>query len=212
MTDFDDATLRPLYELSNALMAETYEHFAEHARTNDELTVFHHDGALAGFQFWRAFGENGTRYVLGGKLRIVPAARRRGLHLAAGLELLRRELAHGQPVVRLSIAALFGFVSIAKSLAHFEFIDGASPHAAILARLAADSDYRFDPVTGLVDVGIRMTDAQVAAYPPAYFETPIARQYIARNPAYRTNGCNLAFAFDADEANLSALARAADRG
>jgi hypothetical protein len=208
--DFDDATLRPLYALSNALMAEPYEHFAHHARTNDELYVFRRDGELVGFQLWRAFGTAEHRYVLGGKLRIDPSARRHGLHLAAGLDVLaaqRRTFPEAR-ISRLSIASLFGFVSIARRLAHFTFVDATAPTelADVIARCAADSHYVFDRASGRVDVGIRMTAAQLEAYPAAYFESELAREYIARNPDYRDNGCYLAFAFEVDRANLAALA------
>jgi hypothetical protein len=205
--DFDDATLRPLYVLSNALMAESYEHFAHHARTNDELYVFRRTGELVGFQLWRAFGDHAQRYVLGGKLRIDPSARRHGLHLTAGLEVLaaqRREFPSAR-ITRLSIASLFGFVSIARRLAHFAFVDGSGEHAGVIARCAAESHYAFDPASGRVEVGIRMTAAQLEAYPAAYFEGELARAYIARNPGYRDNGCYLAFAFEVDDANLAAL-------
>ena len=211
--DFDDATLQPLYVLSNALMAEPYEHFAHHARTNDELYVFRRGDELVGFQLWRAFGDAAQRYVLGGKLRIDPSARRHGLHLSAGLDVLaaQRRAFPAARITRLSIASLFGFVSIARRLAHFAFVDATAPteHVEVIERCAADSHYVFDRASGRVEVGIRMTAAQLEAYPAAYFESELGRAYIVRNPDYRDNGCYLAFAFEVDDANLAALARAA---
>jgi len=207
--NFDEATLRPLYELSNALMAESYEHFAHHARTNDELHVFYRGDELVGFQLWRAFGDATQRYVLGGKLRIDPSARRNGLHLTAGLEVLtaQRRAFPTARITRLSIASLFGFVSIARRLAHFAFVDAAAPAelADVVARCAAESHYAYHRASGRVEVGIRMTAAQLQAYPAAYFESELARAYVARNAGYRENGCYLAFAFEVDEANLAAL-------
>src|SRR5262245_21218645 len=107
-------------------MAESFEHLSWHAATNDELHVFRHSesGELAGFQFWRTLPgiDDGHRVVLGGKLRIHPEARRRGLHLASGLAVLceQRRRFPAARITRLSVASLFGFVSIARRLAHYD--------------------------------------------------------------------------------------------
>lgn len=213
---FDEALLRSLHELAHALMAEPYEHFAVHAHTNDEVHVFRRrsSGELAGFQFWRCIdgSEPGQRIVLGGKLRMQPADRRRGLHLLSNLSVLieQQQAFPRAQIVRLSVASLFGFCSIARRLAHYDFIDAQSPRSGLIGAVdlvTSASRYRFDPETGLVDVGIFMTDEQLSGYPPEYFETPQARQYAQRNPRFRDNGCYLAWAFDADEENLRSLSR-----
>jgi hypothetical protein len=137
----DDATLRPLHAWSTRLMAEGYDHFARHALTNDELHVFRRDGDLVGFQLWRAFTVARTRYVLGGKLRVDPSARSNGLHHASNLAVLRAQrAAHADlPLVRLSIASLFGFVSLARAMPRYQFVDAATEPviAAVFERVAA---------------------------------------------------------------------------
>jgi hypothetical protein len=214
---FDDLTLTPLYELANTLMRESYAHFALHARTNDELYVFRRKrtNELVGFQFWRVIpGRSATeRFVLGGKLRVRAEARRHGLHLAAGL-LVLLEQAHRFPsaqISRLSIASLFGFVSITRRLSHYAFVDAAASPEWIDAidQVARDSHYRFDARSGQVEVGIHMTPAQLEGYPAAFFDSAAARAYIARNPDFRSNGRYLAFGFTLDRQNLTALARGA---
>jgi hypothetical protein len=207
---FDDAVLRPLHAWSTRLLAESYDHFARHAVTNDELHVFRRGGELCGFQFWRAFDSGGVRYVLGGKLRVDPAARRRGLHHASALAILRAQ--HGgdpdRAVVRLSIASLFGFVSLARAMPHYRFVDAAAEPAlcAVFARVSAESGYAFDATTGLVDVGIAIPDDQLAQLAASYLALPEAVAYVARNPVFARNRCFVAVVFDVDAVNLAGLA------
>jgi hypothetical protein len=215
--DFDDALLRPLHALASLLMAEPYEHFATHASTNDELHVFRRldTGVIEGFQFWRCLPGTTARdrIVLGGKLRVRPSARRLGLHLCSGLAVLldQQRRFPAASITRLSVASLFGFVSIVRRLARYEFIDASSRAdlIPIVADVTRASHYAFDPSTGQVEVGIFMTAEQLATYPAAYFESAPARAYIAKNPDFRSNGRYLAFAFDVDRANVDALAQGA---
>lgn len=213
--ELSEGLLAPLYELSQAFMAEPYEHFVHHATTNDELHVFRRRSAeLVGFQFWRSFaGHAGERFVLGGKLRIVPEARRHGLHLASGLSILLAERRRfpGSAITRLGVASLFGFVSILRRVARYDFVARASRPdlIGVLDEVTRASNYHFDASTGLVRVGIFVTAEQLARYPVAFFESPLARAYIAKNPDFRTNGCYLAFGFDVDRENLTALAEGA---
>ncbi len=210
---FTDALLAPLYQLSNAFMAEPFEHFLHHARTNDQLHIFRRvAGQLVGFQLWRAFAGRsaGERFVLGGKLRILPEARRQGLHLASGLSVLlsERQRFPEAAITRLGVASLFGFVSIVRRVARYDFVNEASRPDLIdvIGEVTHASRYTFDASTGLVRVGIFITPEQLLRYPPSYFESPAARAYCARNPAFRTNGSYLAFAFEVDRENLAALA------
>ncbi|WP_437614236.1 hypothetical protein WMF20_14915 [Sorangium sp. So ce834] len=95
--DFDDQRLRELHALSNALMAERFEHFCVHARTDDVVHVFRRadTGAIVGFQFWKTapLGLPRSRAIVGGKLRIPPDFRTRGLHLSSGLLSMTRAVA-----------------------------------------------------------------------------------------------------------------------
>ncbi len=209
----DDETMRSLHALANAMAAEPLEHFARHAADNDVLYVYRApSGDLAGFQFYKTFGDDdGVRYVRGGKLRIRPESRRKGLHIASGLHVLRREreLHPGARVRRLAVVNPFGFFSLIRRVAHYEFIgpgENEDLHA-IVARECTLSDYRFDPQTGLCHVGIIPSKSLVESYPASFWSSELVQTYMARNPGYRENGTNLALVFDADEDNLAALER-----
>ena len=211
----DQAALNELHGLANALMSESASHFEHHARSNDVVHCFRDpNGALLGFQFWRSGdvpnAATPTRFVLGGKLRIVPAARRRGLHLVAGLQVLRDELAAhpNHALVRLANVSIFGFVTIARRLSNYFWLDAACGRPELLAlttQLCQQSDFVFDPTRGFVQVGIAIPRATLDAYPTDFWNLPQTRAYALRNPHYATNGTYLAMAFDVDELNLQAL-------
>jgi hypothetical protein len=218
--DFTPALLGRLHALANPLLAEDAEHFAVHARANDVVHVFERvdTGDLVGFQFWKSepLDLPGHRAIIGGKLRIVPEHRGRALHLRSGLRFyLEEQLRHPcTRYVRLSLANLFGFVSITQALAEYRLYDPragdgeARAMRAALERLCAGSDFKIDAATGLVFVDIHMTAETLARYPPSYFAKPAARTYARVNPGYRENGMNVAFWFRFTPRNLAALARA----
>src|SRR5262249_49190177 len=87
--DFDDALMRRLHDFASRLLAEDLSHFRVHAETNDVVHVYERadTGALVGFQFWSTgpIDLPRSRMILGGKLRVDPAFRNRGLHLVSGL-------------------------------------------------------------------------------------------------------------------------------
>src|ERR1041384_251231 len=86
---YDDALLGRLHAFSNHLLAEDPAHFRVHAMTNEVVHIFERTdtGAPVGFQFWRTSSIDWprARTIMGGKLRIQPAFRNRGLHLDSGL-------------------------------------------------------------------------------------------------------------------------------
>ena len=220
---FTEDLLTRLHTLSNGLMAENADHFRVHARANDLVHVFERgDGTLVGFQFWRTAPMElaGCRAILGGKLRVLPEARGAALHLRSGMRFfLANQLRHPRTrYYRLSLASLFGFVSITSALAAYHLFDpratGAEADAvrAAFARLAEESHYDLDAGTGLFFVDIYPSAETLAAYPAGYFERPEARVYLRANPGFRDNGRYLAFWFRFTPANLISLARAIARG
>ncbi|XYI01377.1 hypothetical protein ACMHYB_17140 [Sorangium sp. So ce1128] len=219
--DFTEPRLRELHALSTALMAEDFEHFRVHAATNDVVHVFRRadTGAIVGFQFWKTAPLTLPRSlaIVGGKLRIAPAFRTRGLHLVSGLLFLldTKRRAPRTRLYRLSIASLFGFVSITEALAHYQLFDpgrrGGEEEEAVRAAflaLAGESDFRVDEETGLFFVNIFMTEETRSRYPPRYFDRPAARRYAAVNPGFRTNGCYVGFWFRFTRDNVLAMTRA----
>jgi len=217
---FTPALLTSLHALANRLMAEDAAHFAVHAETNDVVHVYERrdTGEPVGFQFWRTADMTlpGCRVIIGGKLRVDPAFRRRALHLRSGLRFyLESQLRHPRTrFYRLSLASMFGFVSITSALARYHRFDPHDPSRegvairAAFQRLADESHYQLDPDTGLFPVGIRPTAEVLAQYPASYFERPEAKAYEALNPAWRDNGSFVGFWFRFTPANLASLARA----
>lgn len=221
--ELTEATLRELHALSTRLMAEDLEHFRVHAQANEVVHVFRRvdTGDIVGFQFWRTAPMvlPRSRIILGGKLRILPEFRRRGLHLLAGLSFfLENQLRHPRTrFYRLSIPSIFGFVSITEALAEYQMFDPkasgraeAAVREAFLA-LAEESHFRVDPEKGLFFVNIYMTPETLGRYPPAFFEKPAARRYASVNPEFRTNGSYVGMWFRFTPANLLSLTRAITR-
>lgn len=114
---------------------------------------------------------------------------------------------------RLSIASVFGFVSIAEALHAYRFVDTqSSDHEAqavaeCFRRLAKENDFRMDEHSSVMRVNIFMTPETLDAYPPAWFDRPAARDYTAVDPGFRTNGCFVNFWFRFTPRNLYALIR-----
>ena len=221
--DFTDERIAALHSMACQLMAEDLAHFRVHAQTNDVVHVFRRvdTGALVGFQFWRTVPMTlpGCRAIVGGKLRVLPGFRGRGLHLLSGLVFFLQNRAR-HPLTRyyrMSIASLFGFVSIGETLHGYHVLDphDHSPEGravmAAFADVAAQSHYRVDPDTGLVSVDIFMTPDTLGEYGPSYFERPAALRYAKINPDYRSNGCYVGFWFRFTPANLLSLMRATGR-
>lgn len=216
---FTRELLGSLHGLANRLLAEDPEHFRLHAETNDVVHIYERadTGEPVGFQFWRTTPMElpGCRAVFGGKLRVDPAFRNRALHLRSGLRFyLENQLRHpGTRYYRLSLASLFGFVSITSALAHYTLFDARAPGAEGRAireafeRSGAQSHYRLDEATSLFTVGIRVTDETFAQYSQAYYERPEARVYMRVNPGWRDNGMNVGFWFRFTPQNLAKIAR-----
>src|SRR6266545_4394928 len=128
---FTPAFLGELHAMSNRLMAEEFDHFCEHAMTNEVVHVFERADppAIVGFQFWKTAPIElpRARAIVGGKLRILPEFRGRALHLRAGLRFYgQAQLLHPRTrFYRLSLASIFGFTSIASALAEYRLFE---PH------------------------------------------------------------------------------------
>jgi len=215
---FTPELLRSLHTLANRLLSEDAEHFRVHAETNDVVHVYERvdTGEPVGFQFWRTAPMElpGCRAVLGGKLRVDPEFRGRALHLRSGIRFyVENQLRHpATRFYRLSLASLYGFVSITSALASYTMFDAGAPGAEGRAirrafeALAAQSHYSLDDKTSLFAVGIRVTEETAAQYSPAYYERPEARAYIRVNPGWR-DGYNLGFWFRFTPANLGKMLR-----
>ena len=217
--EYTDRLLAELHAFSNRILPEDLAHFRVHAETNEVVHVFEHGGAIVGYQFWRTAPMDlpGARLILGGKLRVLPEHRGRALHLRSGLRFfLGCKLRHPRTrYYRLAVTSLFGFVSLTSALAEYRVLDpqpapgdleGEAIRAAF-ARLAAESDYRLDPETGLIFVDIGIAPETLEQFPPGYLDRPAARIYARINPGWRDNRSDVAFWFRFTPRNLLALVR-----
>lgn len=216
---FTPELLGDLHALANRLLAEPIEHFRVHAETNEVVHIYERaeTGEPVGFQFWRSAAMElpGCRALIGGKLRVDPAFRRRGLHLRSGLRFyLENQIRHPRTrFYRLSLASMFGFVSITSALAEYHLFDPQAPGPegrairSAFERLAEQSHYKLDPITGLIFVGIKVTDATFGQYAASYYQRPEAQVYARVNPNWRDNGCNVGFWFRFTPSNLAKLTR-----
>lgn len=218
-----DEELERLHSFANSMAAEDPAHFARHLRTNNEVHFFtdKRSNTLAGFQAWRSepLAPN-RRLLIGGKLRMRPTYRGRGIHLASGLRFYANERKRhpGHALDRIAVANLFGFSTIVSNLDHYTILGPKNELTGIdllrfdkVAAIASQSGYRLDPQTGHVHVGIRMTEAQLAAYPNAFYQSNAAKLYFERIPDARTSDCQLALWFPFDEANVRSLVSGAQR-
>ncbi|GIL37949.1 hypothetical protein [Roseiterribacter gracilis] len=215
---YDQAFLTELFDLSRTVIGEQWDGFRTHAETTALVHVFRDvkDGSAIGFQFWRVVPLQLPRSqaILGGKLRVKPEFRRRSLHiLSALLFYLHCKARHPTTrFYRLSLAALFGFVSVTGALAWFRFFDEddrseeGQALSAAFAAFAADNGFRIEP-KGLVHTGVGVAEATLAQFGPAYFEREATRAYVARNPDFRTNCCSVAFWFRFDRRNIISMLR-----
>jgi hypothetical protein len=216
---FTPELLDSLHAFANRLLSEDVAHFRVHAETNDVVHIYERvdTGALVGFQFWRTASMDvpGCRALIGGKLRIDPAFRRRGLHMRSGLRFyLESQLRRPRTrFYRLSLASMFGFVSLTSALAHYHLFDPMAADAegrairGVFERLAEQNHYRLDPTTGLFSVGIRVTEATLAQYSESYYQRPEARAYARINPGWRDNDGYVGFWFRFTPANLATWIR-----
>jgi hypothetical protein len=215
--DFTPKRLAQLHAMANGLMAEDEEHFRIHAESNEVVHVFERTdtGECVGFQFWKTLSMElpGHRAIVGGKLRIQPEFRGRALHLISGVRFfMDNQLRHPFPrYYRLSLASIFGFVSITSALHEYVIFNPQSADLESRAlkrtfvRLAEESHFRLDEETGLFFVNIFMTPETVQRYPAHYFDKAAARVYAKVNPEYRSNGCYVGFWFRFSPRNLRTL-------
>ncbi|MFC9769611.1 hypothetical protein [Rhodococcus jostii] len=221
--DFTDSQRDELHALSNALAAEDAAHFAVHAASNEVVHIFRRidTGQIVGFQFWttRPVDLPRSRMIVGGKLRVLPEFRNRGVHLLSGLAFyLQQQIRHPcTRYYRLSLASMFGFVSLTQALAEYHLFDvaqgGDEAEAIRKATLswAGENHLVHREDSGVFFVDIFITEETFAQYSARFFEKKTARAYAAANPSYRRNGCYIAFWFRFGSRNILALVRTVAR-
>ncbi|MBM7786114.1 hypothetical protein [Tenggerimyces flavus] len=213
---------RELHAMSNRLATEDLAHFEVHAKSNDVVHVFRRRDTdeIVGFQFWRTMPIDlpRSRVVAGGKLRMDPEFRNRGLHLLSGLVFyLSERVRHPRTrLYRISVASVLGFISLTDTLASYTLLRPTATDREsvavrdVFAALADESDFELRD-DGLIFVDIFMTEETLGRYPAEFFERAAARVYRTANPDFRTNGCFLGFWFRFTPTNVLSLTRAVIR-
>ncbi len=217
--EIDSETEGRMYEFANTQMKEDYDHFLHHIRSNDEVHLFEVNtrGAIVGFQFWKCttLGSSNARAIFGGKLRIAPEFRNRGLHFRSGAKFFfRSKLQHPtSPFYILALASIFGFVSVTSALAEYHLLDPRPSNAteedvwAAFLQFASASDFQLDTRTGLAFVDIYPTIEVLSQFGPEYYQRPEAVAYESANPNWRTNGKYVAYWFRVSSGNAARVIR-----
>ena len=216
--DLSPAELNELYQLSTAMAPETKDHWMVHVESQQDVHMYQSKGGLVGFQFWGPRVVEGDLGVIrGGKLRVTPAVRGKGVPSLSGLIQLQNSIEADPQVktwLRLSLASLKGYNSIRSSLDHIYFLNKKIKDPnwhAILHRacqqLCEQSQYQFDPSTSLVSVGIKPESVELT---PAFLQRPAVKEFETLNPDWRSNEKYLISAWDFDEKNITSLLRYID--
>jgi hypothetical protein len=196
--------------------------------------------AVVGFQFWRcrpSLLDPSYHVIRGGKLRLHPSCRRRGLHLLSNvLFAAQRKVAHPTtPLLRISIASVLGFAALSAGLRSVWFVRGdasVSPSClpterepctltgrdaheygvlnAELVDFCRTNNFDLDTRTGFIDVKIRMSDAEVQRVTSEPLRShPGVRLYTERHPQCATSPQYMAAGWRVDAASATYMARAA---
>jgi hypothetical protein len=125
---FSARLVSKLFCLSKLVSGEDYQAFSRHCATVDCVHVFSlASGEMAGFQMWGV--RNGI--IRGGKLRLMPSARGTALPHVSGLVFLD-SCKSDKELLRVSFASVFGFNSLAPSIASWRVLK-ASETGAVFA-------------------------------------------------------------------------------
>lgn len=198
---YSDDLFERLYKVAcDSGIREHYDHFSRHCITNDFVHLFRDPQEnLLGFQFWKSpppeHAASSVRIILGGKLRLLPDARRRGLHLYSNLcafKYFASVNTTGCTFHRVGLVNIFGFNSlVVPGLEYDTFPFSATSSDArdvILPAITELSDagaFTIDERTGVVDVGQTFSDAAIAPPGSPFWDRPAVRKFLELNPRWQ---------------------------
>lgn len=220
---FGQELYEPLYDLANSLVHEDFELFCRHCDTNDLCHVFSdaNCGSVRGFQFWRhkRTADPAVQLLWGGKLRMHPSIRRRGLHLFSNLLCYERfsapSLLHTNSVVprfyRMGLVNLLAFNSLTAGIEEYDTypftrIRDSQLIVSDLHPFCDESGFRFDDQTGQVDVGQEFskdTLSITADTGRGFWARPKVREFIDLNPRWEDRDVSIAWEWNAP--NIAAV-------
>lgn len=205
--------LRQLHNFSRSVLEEPFESFERSALWHDVVYIFKRqaDGEVIGISFWRhtdlkVRDGDTIKVIVQGKLRILAQYRRLGLHVWANLwywySLQRRF--PWKRIWLISIASLFNYVSMRKSISDFHLIGGDYSRGrkedlqalhVYLKELVAMDKFEFDPENPCrINVHIKIDEKTLKEFPSSFYNMPEALEYTKVNPKF-ADGYDLSYAF-----------------
>jgi hypothetical protein len=193
---FDSCLYEELHALAQPLVHEDFDHFLRHCETNDLCHVFRDPacGAILGFQFWRLKQTTNpaVKLIWGGKLRIHPSIRGRGLHLLSNLMSFEHFNNPSVRFYRLGLVNILAFNSITAGLAQYDvfpfskLID-ADLFVPRLHDFCDENGFHFDEGTGAVDVGHTFSEDTLSrtAGTDGFWQRPKVKEFIELNPRWQ---------------------------
>eukprot|EP01119_Soliformovum_irregulare_P013519 TRINITY_DN3605_c0_g1_i2.p1 TRINITY_DN3605_c0_g1~~TRINITY_DN3605_c0_g1_i2.p1 ORF type:complete len:181 (-),score=24.06 TRINITY_DN3605_c0_g1_i2:310-852(-) len=126
---------REMFSFAKNLMAEEWERFMDHVSIQEIVYIFRttKEKELVAFSFWRVKNtpNSRTKVIYQGKLRIAKEYRRRSLHVIAQVMYFFRKQFRDpfSSFYLMSIATLFNFVSMKKSISKYWILTGLNRHS-----------------------------------------------------------------------------------
>ena len=229
--NFNEELLQSLYSIASFSVDEQEEHFRRHMITNHLCHVFHADDAsnrVLGFQCWRR--SPGSRVIWGGKLRLLPEAQGRGLHLLSNLlateDLFVAKVGHtpevsisgvkgSPPLFRVGLFNIIGFNALCSSLDNFESYpfkthpDMAACVCPELEQFTIESGFDFDLDSGVVDVGQCLPESVTKSLDKDFWRRPAVKKFLQLCPRWQDR--DLFVAWEWNERNFTAIEREVNR-
>jgi hypothetical protein len=201
-TKLTAAELREIHTFSISVLDEPFESFRLSALWHDIIYVFKESESnrMVGISFWRhesielPNGMGRIKVIVQGKLRILASYRRLSLHVWATLWYWF-QLQIQYPWERIwfiSIASLFNYVSMRKSVSKYYVMDGNYAGNVDLEALhrytkimIAHDNFEFDVGSSCrVNVFIKIDKKTLSEFPKSFYEMPESQDYIKANPRY----------------------------
>eukprot|EP01084_Bolivina_argentea_P146566 256593_1 len=219
---YNDTLFTELYELSNSLINEDYDHWLTHAVTNQFLHVIEDkkdNNKAVGFQFWRSIHTQSPNHsiLFGGKLRYSPSIRGFGLNLLSNIEMYRHLKSEWFPnenheIYRVGLVNIFGFVSCMDSLDKdqyfvYPFDDNKECQALIkpiMNDFCVENGFDIDKETGLVNVKQQIPQDTILSLNPSFWNKNIVNEYIGINPMWN-KGWDVWVAWKLNQYNIDSM-------
>ena len=221
--NFTETLFDDLYNLSNRLITEDYDHWKSHAITNQFLHLIQDktkENETVGFQFWRNIKTQSPNHSLlfGGKVRYDSNIRGMGINLISNVEIckiLKSEWFGDNPnhtIFRVGLFNIFGYLSVIDSLDKdkyfiYPFNENQQCQTLItpiLNDFCKENGFDTDDKTGLVNVKQSIPNKTILSLHELFWNKPKVKEYININP-YWKDGWDVYVAWELDEYNINCM-------